>query len=226
MSENHTSSTQPARWPLFLFYVTMIGLMVFALVGGVFSTPYFQSGHPRARDFNDRFSTADTYYTAARDMLNQAISDRVPPAELITVRKQALEYLNIALQHRTQDAYTWQLKAQQEVALNDLDAALESWRISNRFAPNDTALTGLRLRVAARLWKQMTPADQAEMHRQIRTSWKIGHGIPNIVSISVKSRKRQRIVRTAIQDIPGARDEFRDRLAIAAQQRRKQKRLP
>lgn len=221
MSEKHTSHKQPARWPLFLFYITMIGLMIYALAGGLFSTPYFQSGHPRARDFNDRFNTADTYYTTARDMLEQAITDRVPPAELITVRKQALEYLNIALQHRSQDAYTWQLKAQQEMALNDLDTALESWRISNRYAPNDIALTGVRLRVAARIWKKLSPADRTEMHRQIRTGWEIGYGIPNILRTSLRSPKRQRIVRAAIKDIPGAREEFRHKLDILARQRQK-----
>lgn len=216
MSEKHTSYKRPARWPLFVFYTIMIGLMAYALAGGVFSTPYFQSGHPRARDFNDRFNTADTYYTTARDMLNQAIADRVSRTELIAIRRQALEYLNIALQHRAQDAYTWQLKAQQEMALNDLDAALKSWRISNRYAPNDIALTGMRLRVAARIWKKLSPADKAEMHRQIRTGWEIGYGIPNILRASRRSPKRQRIVRTAIKNIPGALDKFRAHLGRAA----------
>lgn len=188
--------------------------MLFALVRGVFSTPYFQPGHPKVKNFNDRFNTADTYYAAASELLEQAAEDKVSEKELSAVRKQALAYLDISLRHRARDAYTWQLKAQQEMALNDPEAALLSWQTSNRLAPNNTALTGPRLRVAARLWRQLPPADQQEMYRQIRAGWEVQYGIHGVVQVSLKSPKRQRIVKTAIKDLPGALDTFRHRLKL------------
>lgn len=210
-----------ARWYLPVFFLWMSGLMVFSLVEGVFSTPYFQSGHPRATDFNDRFSTANTYYAAARDLVNGIAEGKVPSSEQQETRRQAITYLETSLQHRPRNAYAWHLKASQELALGHLDAAVRSWRTSNRLALYDVSLTVPRLQIATRLWRQLTPDDHQQMYKQIRAAWQIRRGHTQLVIASLESSKRRRIIRTALKDMPDALSDYRTQVQDYRKRRRR-----